>query len=101
MDHAAEARPDCCVDLKEMPSSYLRRLHFDAIVFSTEQLNIWCANMEPIICCSLPTIPTTWVKVTRSDSLKARSSIPEARAVMGWNAGRLLKIEAPLGRPVR
>lgn len=102
MAHAAATCSDCCVHLKEMPSRYPQRLHFDTIVFSTEQLKIWCANMARIICCWARTIPTTsvigdpigFIESAKLDSL-------EARAVMGENAGRLLKIEAPLNRPVR
>ena len=38
MDHAAEARPDCCVHLNHMPTEYLKRLYFDTIVFTPDVL---------------------------------------------------------------
>jgi len=37
-DHAASARPDCCGNIREMPTTYLKRLHFDTMVFTHEQL---------------------------------------------------------------
>src|SRR5216110_2434467 len=39
IDHAASARPDCCEQLKEMPTSYLKRLYFDALVYTHHQLH--------------------------------------------------------------
>jgi len=38
IDHAASARPDTCTHLKEMPTTYLKRLYFDALVYTHHQL---------------------------------------------------------------
>jgi aminocarboxymuconate-semialdehyde decarboxylase len=38
IDHAASARPDTCEHLKEMPTTYLKRLYFDALVYTHHQL---------------------------------------------------------------
>src|SRR5207249_12177426 len=39
IDHAASARPDCCEQLKEMPTTYLKRLYFDALVYTHHQMH--------------------------------------------------------------
>jgi aminocarboxymuconate-semialdehyde decarboxylase len=38
MDHAWEVRPECRDHIDEAPSTYLRRVHFDTMVFTAEQL---------------------------------------------------------------
>ena len=38
MDHAWEVRPECREDIDEPPSTYLRRVHFDTMVFSARQV---------------------------------------------------------------
>lgn len=38
MDHAWEVRPECREHIDEPPSTYLRRVHFDTMVFSPQQL---------------------------------------------------------------
>jgi aminocarboxymuconate-semialdehyde decarboxylase len=37
-DHAFAARPDCRVHIKQPPSTYLKRLYFDTMVFTHHQL---------------------------------------------------------------
>jgi len=102
MDHAAEARPDCCVHLKEMPSSYLRRLHFDTIVFSTEQLQYLVRQYGADHLLLGTDYPYDMGEVDPIGFIESAKLDPvAARAVMGGNAGRLLKIEAPLGSPTR
>jgi aminocarboxymuconate-semialdehyde decarboxylase len=38
MDHAWCARPDCRLGAKHMPSSYLKKMYFDTVVFEPESL---------------------------------------------------------------
>jgi len=38
IDHAASARPDTCTCLRHMPTTYLKRLYFDTIVYTHPQL---------------------------------------------------------------
>ena len=38
IDHAWGARPDCRLLIKKPPTSYLKKLYFDTVVFSYEQL---------------------------------------------------------------
>ena len=39
IDHAWGARPDCRLKIKSPPTSYLKKLYFDTIVFTYEQLD--------------------------------------------------------------
>ena len=38
IDHAASARPDTCTCIRHMPTTYLKRLYFDTIVYTHDQL---------------------------------------------------------------
>jgi len=38
LDHAWSARPDCRVHIKEAPTTYLKRVYFDTMVFTHHQL---------------------------------------------------------------
>ena len=38
IDHAASARPDCCEQISRMPTTYLKRVYFDALVYTHHQL---------------------------------------------------------------
>src|SRR5438132_6101012 len=38
IDHAAAARPDCCERIHRMPTAYLKRVYFDALVYTHHQL---------------------------------------------------------------
>lgn len=38
MDHAWGAREDCCREIKHPPTSYLKKLYFDTVVFAPDQL---------------------------------------------------------------
>ena len=39
IDHAAAARPDCCERIHRMPTTYLKRVYFDALVYTHHQLD--------------------------------------------------------------
>ena len=38
MDHAHRARPDCHTVIKKAPTSYLKKIYFDTVVFTPHQL---------------------------------------------------------------
>src|SRR5436190_23723116 len=44
IDHAASARPDCCEQIREMPTAYLKRLYFDSLVYTHDQLEYLVAQ---------------------------------------------------------
>jgi aminocarboxymuconate-semialdehyde decarboxylase len=97
IDHAASARPDTCTHLKEMPTTYLKRLHFDALVYTHHQLQYlvdeygadhilvgtdYPADMGEVD-------PIGFIEGCPGLDAKAR------RAILGGNAARLLGLEAP------
>ena len=45
IDHAWGARPDCREIIKNKPSDYLKKIYFDTVVFTYEQLTIWLKYM--------------------------------------------------------
>lgn len=38
MDHAWAQREDCCLHIQQPPTSYLKKMYFDTVVFSNDQL---------------------------------------------------------------
>jgi len=94
MDHAAEARPDCCVHLKHMPTTYLKRLHFDTIVFSADQLEFLVQKYGAdhiLLGTDYPydmgeNDPIGFIEGAKLDPA-------DRKAIMGENAARLLAIE--------
>jgi aminocarboxymuconate-semialdehyde decarboxylase len=100
MDHAHAARADCRRVIKRKPSSYLKKLYFDTVVFSHAQLEYLVAQYGAdriLLGTDYPfdmamTDPVGFVE--RSPKLKRA----EKTAIEGGNAARLLKIRVPKGR---
>jgi aminocarboxymuconate-semialdehyde decarboxylase len=96
MDHAAAARPDCCAHIKHPPTTYLRRLYFDTIVFTREQLEYLVANYGADHVMLGTDYP---YDMGENDPIgfieSARLTSADRRAIMGENAARLLAIEIP------
>jgi aminocarboxymuconate-semialdehyde decarboxylase len=96
MDHAHAARPDCRRVIKRRPTSYLKKLYFDTIVFTHHQLEYlveqWGAD-HLLLGTDYPydmALPNAvgfvqGAKVARADQA----------AILGGNAARLLKIKPP------
>ena len=97
IDHGAAARPDCCEHLKQDPTAYLKRLHFDTMVFTHRQLEylVRLYGAEHVLMgTDYPydmgeTDPIGFIE--RAPGL----SDAERRAIFGGNAARLLGIAAP------
>jgi aminocarboxymuconate-semialdehyde decarboxylase len=97
IDHGAAARPDCCEHLKEDPTTYLKRLHFDTMVFTHHQLEYLVQQYGPdhvLMGTDYPydmgeTDPIGFVEGSRGLSDEQR------RLIFGGNAARLLGIEMP------
>lgn len=100
MDHAHKARPDCRRVIKRKPSSYLKKLYFDTVVFSHEQLEYLVAQYGSdhlLLGTDYPfdmamTDPVGFVQ--GAPHLKAA----ERAAICGGNAARLLKLRVPIER---
>ena len=94
MDHAARARSDCRRLIKKPPTSYLKKLYFDTIVFSDHQLEYlvqrWGAD-HVLLGSDYPydmATPDPVGHVMGARKLRRDEKI----AVLGGNAARLLKI---------
>ena len=95
MDHAARARSDCRRLIKKPPTSYLKKLYFDTIVFTDHQLEYlvrqWGAD-RVLLGSDYPYDMATPDPVGHVLSAK-KLSREEKIAVLGGNAARLLKIK--------
>jgi len=92
IDHAASARPDCCEQIKEMPTTYLKRLYFDSLVYTHPQLEYLVRNYGADHVLMGTDYPADMGEV---DPLGFIESAPglgddDRRAILGGNAARLL-----------
>jgi len=94
MDHAWANRPDCRLHIKRKPTSYLKRLYFDTIVYTPHQLEYLVEQYGSDHILTGTDYP---YDMGMSDPLGFLESAPrlgrDAReAIAGGNAARLLKI---------
>lgn len=97
MDHAHRARSDCRRCIKRRPTSYLKKLYFDTIVFTQHQLEylVGLYGADHILLGTdypydmAESDPVGFVEAARKLSRADKTSI------MGGNAARLLKIKLP------
>ena len=100
VDHAHGARPDCRRVIRKKPTSYLRKLYFDTIVFTHHQLEYLTAQWGAehiMLGTDYPydmALPRA-VQFVESADLAER----EKMAILGGNAARLLKIKPPKAPP--
>ncbi len=100
IDHAASARPDCCEQLKEMPTTYLKRLYFDALVYTHHQLHYLVEQYGADHILMGTDYPADMGEVDPIGFIESANRLDDAarRAILGENAARLLGIEAPKAR---
>ena len=96
IDHAHGARPDCRRVISKKPTSYLRKLYFDTIVFTHHQLEYlasqWGAD-HIMLGTDYPydmALPRAVHFVESADLAEREKSL-----ILGGNAARLLKIKPP------
>jgi aminocarboxymuconate-semialdehyde decarboxylase len=97
IDHAASARPDTCTCLKHMPTTYLKRLYFDALVYTHHQLDhlVKEYGVDHIL------VGTDYpADMGETDPVGFIETAPflddtERRAILGGNAARLLNLPMP------
>lgn len=97
MDHAHGARPDCRHVIKRRPTSYLKRLYFDTIVFSHDQLDYLVdqyGSDHLLLGSDYPFDMAEPEPVGFIESNKRLKSEDKA-AILGRNAARLLKLRIP------
>ena len=97
IDHAASARADCCEQIREMPTTYLKRLYFDTLVYTHPQLEYLVRQYGVDHVLMGTDYPADMGEV---DPLGFIGSAPglndaERRAILGENAARLLGLEVP------
>ncbi len=97
IDHAASARPDCCEHLKEMPTAYLKRLHFDTMVFTHHQLEYLVQEYGADHVLMGTDYPYDMGEIDPIGFIESVPALDESqrRMVFGGNAARLLGIEQP------
>jgi aminocarboxymuconate-semialdehyde decarboxylase len=100
MDHAHAAREDCRREIKRKPTSYLKKLYFDTVVFSHSQLEYLVAQYgsnHVLLGTDYPfdmamEDPVGFVQGSR------RLRAADKDAICGGNAARLLRIRMPRPR---
>src|SRR5579863_5420963 len=100
IDHAAAARPDTCTHLRHMPTTYLKRLYFDALVFTDHQLQylVDLYGADHILVGT--DYPADMGEIDPIGFIERAPGLDdtERRAILGHNAARLLNLEVP-GKP--
>jgi len=99
MDHAYRVRPECHDHIKRPPSYYMKKIYYDTMVFSHEQLehlvNLWGAD-HVVIGTDYPYDmgyykPVDFVNKTRSLTRAQKT------AIIGGNAAKLLGLKPGRG----
>jgi aminocarboxymuconate-semialdehyde decarboxylase len=97
IDHGASARPDTCEHLHHMPTTYLKRLYFDTIVYTHHQLQylVDLYGADHILVGT--DYPADMGEVDPIGFIEGAPGLDDAerRAILGRNAARLLNIEIP------
>ena len=97
IDHAASARPDTCTCLRHMPTTYLKRLYFDTIVYTHHQLEYLVDEYGADHVLMGTDYPADMGEVDPIGFIDSAAGLsePEKAAILGRNAARLLGIPAP------
>ena len=97
IDHAAAARPDCCEQLHRMPTTYLKRVYFDALVYTHHQLEYLVARYGADHVLMGTDYPADMGEVDPVGFIEGAAGLDNAerKAILGANAARLLNLEMP------
>ena len=97
IDHAASARPDCCERLHRMPTTYLKRVYFDALVYTHHQLEYLVEEYGADHILMGTDYPADMGEVDPIGMIEGTPTLDdvERRAILGRNAARLLNLEIP------
>src|SRR5260370_34232839 len=97
IDHAAAARPDCCERIRRMPTTYLKRVYFDALVYTHHQLEYLVEEYGADHILMGTDYPADMGEVDPIGMIEAAAGLDDAerRAILGCNAPRLLNLEMP------
>jgi aminocarboxymuconate-semialdehyde decarboxylase len=97
IDHGASARPDCCEHLKEDPTTYLKRLHFDTMVFTHHQLEYLVQQYGPDHVLMGTDYPYDMGETNPIGFVEGANGLnnDQRKQIFGGNAARLLGLEVP------
>lgn len=97
MDHAHRARPDCRRLIKKAPTSYLKKLYFDTIVFTDHQLEYLVRQYGSDHVLLGSDYPFDMADPDPVGHVMSTGGLTRAEksAVLGGNAARLLRIRLP------
>ena len=97
IDHAASARPDACTCLKHMPTTYLKRLYFDALVYTHHQLHHLVEEYGVDHILVGTDYPADMGEIDPVGFIERAEFLDdtERRAILGGNAARLLNLPMP------
>ena len=100
IDHAASARPDTCTCLRHMPTTYLKRLYFDTIVYTHHQLHYLVENYGADHVLMGTDYPADMGEVDPIGFIENADRLEDSEraAILGRNAARLLNLEIPESR---
>jgi aminocarboxymuconate-semialdehyde decarboxylase len=100
IDHAASARPDTCTCLHHMPTTYLKRLYFDTIVYTHPQLRFLIEEYGADHVLMGTDYPADMGEVDPIGFIEGASQLEDSEraAILGRNAARLLNIAVPEDR---
>jgi aminocarboxymuconate-semialdehyde decarboxylase len=94
IDHAASARPDCCEQIRAMPTEYLKRLYFDSLVYTHPQLEYLVRQYGADRVLMGTDYPADLGEIDPIGFIEGAPglSADERAAILGLNAARLLGI---------
>ena len=100
IDHAASARPDTCTCLRHMPTTYLKRLYFDTIVYTHHQLHYLVEQYGADHVLMGTDYPADMGEVDPVGFIERANALEDSEraAILGRNAARLLNIPVPEDR---
>jgi aminocarboxymuconate-semialdehyde decarboxylase len=95
IDHVASARPDGCEQIARMPTSYLKRCYFDALVYTHHQLEYLVEQYGADHILMGTDYPADMGEVDPIGMIEGAPGLHdvERRAILGCNAARLLNLE--------
>ncbi len=102
IDHAASARPDCCEQIRAMPTEYLKRLYFDSAGLHASAIGISGAQYGADHVLMGTDYPADMGEIDPVGFIEGAAGLSddERAAIFGLNAARLLGIAIPASRAV-
>jgi aminocarboxymuconate-semialdehyde decarboxylase len=97
IDHAASARPDACEKIHRMPSAYLKRVYFDALVYTHHQLEYLVEEYGADHILMGTDYPADMGEIDPVGMIETAAGLDdnERKAIFGGNAARLLNLPVP------